>query len=88
MVSARTTGVAVETPLVMVTPDIEKWSPLDAARFRVEVKKRSEVDAPTVMTQGPPWSVVPAPGPELPAEAETVMPALKASRKASSTGSV
>ena len=53
-----------------------------------EVNERGPVEAPTVVTHGPPWSEVPAPGPELPAEALTEIPALNASRKASSTGSV
>ena len=39
-----------------------------------------------MVTHGPPWSVVPAPGPLLPAEALTEMPAWNASRNASSTG--
>ena len=34
------------------------------------------VEAPTVFTHGPPWSVVPAPGPLLPAEAFARPPAL------------
>ena len=41
-----------------------------------------------MVTHGPPWSDVPAPGPELPAEALTEMPAWTASRNASSTGSL
>ena len=49
---------------------------------------RGPVEAPTVVTHGPPWSDVAAPGPLLPADALTEIPALIASRNASSTGSV
>ena len=48
---------------------------------------RGPYDAPTVVTHGPPWSAVPGPGPALPAEAFTSIPAAYASRNASSTGS-
>ena len=41
-----------------------------------------------MVTHGPPWSAVAGAGPLLPAEALTEMPALYASRNASSTGSV
>src|SRR3954454_10461571 len=58
-----------------------------AVRCRVEVKARGPVDAPTVVTHGPPWSLVAAPGPELPAEALTEIPAWNASSNASSTAS-
>ena len=44
--------------------------------------------AATVVTQGLGCSTVEAPGPELPAEAATKMPAEAAHRKASSTGSI
>ena len=54
----------------------------------VERKVRLWVDAATVVTHGLRWSVVFAPGPELPAEAATKTPAAYASRKASSTGSL
>ncbi len=46
------------------------------------------MDAATVVTHGLRWSVVFAPGPELPAEADTKTPAAYASRNASSTGSL
>src|SRR5690242_4773350 len=87
-VCASTTGVAEEMPLVSVTPGMSKVAPPSAVRCSVEVKKRGPVEAPTVVTHGPPCSAVPAPGPLLPAEALTEMPALVASRNASSTGSV
>ncbi len=51
------------------------------------MNERGPVEAPTVVTHGPPWSEVPAPGPLLPAAALTEIPALVASRNASSTGS-
>ena len=88
MLWASTTGAGVEMPLVKVTPDMSKVAGPSAARCSVEVKKRGPVEAPTVVTHGPPWSEVPAPGPLLPAEALTEMPALVASRNASSTGSL
>jgi hypothetical protein len=56
--------------------------------FRVEAYWRSNVDAATVVTHGPAWFAVDAPGPSLPAEAFTETPAAYASRKASSTASV
>src|SRR3954465_6032939 len=87
-VAAMTTGVGELMPLVSVTPDWSNVAPPSAVRCRVEPNSRGPVEAPTVVTQGPPWSEVEAPGPELPAEALTAMPAVKASRKASSTGSV
>ena len=37
----------------------------------MDVERAVRVDAPTVVTHGPPWSAVPAPGPALPAEALT-----------------
>ena len=49
---------------------------------------RSNVEAATVVTHGPAWFAVDAPGPSLPAEAFTDTPAAYASRKASSTASV
>jgi hypothetical protein len=51
------------------------------------MKALGPYDAPTVVTHGPACSAVPGPGPELPADAFTSMPAAYASRKASSTGS-
>ncbi len=62
-------------------------SPFDADRCSVEERLRFEVDAPTVVTHGPPWSTVAGPGPLFPAEAFTEIPALNASRNASSTAS-
>src|SRR3954470_11748787 len=85
---ARTTGVGVEMPLVMVTPGMSNVAPPSAVRCSTLLKKRSDVAAPTVVTHGPPWSEVPAPGPLLPADAATEMPAFVASRNAISTGSV
>src|SRR5580765_4348682 len=87
-VAAMTTGVAVEMPFVSVTPGRSSAAPPSAVRCRVELNARGPVEAPTVVTHGPPWSLVPAPGPELPADALTEIPAWKASRNASSTGSV
>ena len=43
--------------------------------------------AATVVSHGDGWSRVDGPGPELPAEAETKMPAAAALKKASSPGS-
>src|SRR5262245_16942052 len=86
--AASTTGVGDEIPPVSVPPGMSNVAPPSAVRCRVEVKKRGPVEAPTVVTQGPPWSLVPAPGPELPADALTEIPAWNASRNASSTGSV
>ena len=83
-----TTGVGVEMPLVSVTPGTSSVAPPSAVRCSVELNERGPVEAPTVVTHGPPWSEVPAPGPLLPADALTEMPALTASRNASSTGSV
>ena len=88
LVAAMTTGVGVEMPLVSVTPDWSNVAPPSAVRCSVEANWRGPVEAPTVVTHGPPWSEVAAPGPALPADALTEIPALKASRKASSTGSV
>ena len=50
--------------------------PVAGGERQVEANSRVCVDAATVVTQGPRWSVVPAPGPELPAEAATKTPAL------------
>ncbi len=88
MLWARITGVAAEIPFVSVTPGMLKVAPPSAVRCSVEVKNRGPVEAATVVTHGPPWSVVAAAGPLLPADAFTEMPAWYASRKASSTGSV
>src|SRR5262245_29612985 len=88
MLWASTTGVAEEMPSVSVTPGMSKLAPPSAVRWSVDVKKRGPVEAPTVVTHGPPWSDVPAPGPLLPAEALTEIPAFVASRNAISTGSV
>ena len=74
-------------PLVSVAPETSNVAPPSAVRCSVEANWRGPVEAPTVVTHGPPWSEVDAPGPLLPAEALTEIPALKASRKASSTGS-
>src|SRR5262249_26334861 len=87
-VLARTTGVGVEMPFVSVTPGTSSVAPPLPVRCRVEVNERGPVEAPTVVTHGPPCSAVPAPGPLLPADALTEMPAWNASRNASSTGSV
>src|SRR3954447_7832756 len=86
-VAASTTGVALLMPLVSVTPETSSVAPPSAVRCSVEVNARGPVEAPTVVVHGPPWSEVAAPGPELPAEALTEIPAFQASRKASSTGS-
>ena len=67
--------------------DVERRAAV-GGQVQRRVEQRGPVEAPTVVTHGPPWSEVPAPGPELPAEALTEIPALKASRNASSTGSV
>src|SRR4051794_12810598 len=71
---ASTTGVGVPIPLVRVTPGTSSVAPPSAVRCSVEPNERGPVEAPTVVTQGPPWSEVPAPGPLLPADALTEMP--------------
>ena len=83
---ASTTG-AEAMPVVTVEPTRSSVSPFDAVRCAVVWCARLDEDAPTVVTHGPPWSAVAGPGPALPAEAFTEMPALNASRNASSTGS-
>src|SRR3954453_19017649 len=87
-VAAMTTGVADEMPLVSVTPGTSSVAPPSAVRWSVEPNERGPVEAPIVFVHGPPWSEVLAPGPLLPAEALTVIPAFVASRNASSTASV
>src|SRR5581483_4073214 len=76
MLWASITGVAVEMPSVIVTPVTSNVAPPSAVRWRVDVKKRLEVEAPTVVTHGPPCSTVPAVGPLLPPDALTEIPAL------------
>ena len=49
-----TTGVAVEMPFVSVTPGMSSVAPPSAVRCSVEVNKRGPVEAPTVVTHGPP----------------------------------
>ena len=66
-----TTGVGDEMPFVRVTPGTSSDDPPSAVRCRVDVNERGPVEAPTVVTHGPPWSEVPAPGPELAADAFT-----------------
>src|SRR3954466_15749520 len=82
------TGVGLETPAVIVTPLMSSVAPPSAVRWTVDSKERSSVEAPTVVVHGPPCSAVAAPGPLLPADALTEIPALVASRNASSTGSL
>src|SRR4051812_14599641 len=84
---ASTTGVGDEMPLVSVLPTMSSVAPPSAVRCSVERNERGPVEAPTVVVHGPPWSEAPAPGPLLPAEALTEIPALVASRNASSTAS-
>ena len=72
---ARTTSVGVSMPRVIEAPLSACVAPPAAASSSVVRKWRLDVEAPTVFTQGPPWSAVPAPGPALPADALTVMPA-------------
>jgi len=61
-------------PEVMVAPDTCRVAP-PPLRVTVERKVRCWVDAATVCTHGPLWLTVAAPGPSLPAEAETSTPA-------------
>src|SRR5687768_10318228 len=68
---ARTTGVGVEIPEVIVAPGSTNVSPLSAVMFIVPTKCRFDVDAPTVFVHGPAWFAVAAPGPLFPAEALT-----------------
>src|SRR6476661_9240346 len=84
---ARTTGVAASIPLVRDVP-VSLSRPLSEFRVRTEVYWRIWVDAATVVTHGAKCPVVPAPGPSLPADVATKTPALYASRKAISAGSV
>ncbi len=53
-VAARTTGVGDEMPLVSVTPGTSSVAPPSAVRCSVEVNERGPVEAPTVVTHGPP----------------------------------
>src|SRR5689334_7155301 len=85
-VAARTTGLPV-SPAVIVTPGLSNVA-VPSCRCRLETKKRSEVEAPTLVTHGLACATVAGPGPSLPADALTEMPALNASRNASSTASV
>ena len=62
-------------PEVMEMPSLEKVSPLSAVMLSVVVHWRVWVEAATVVVHGPRWLAVPAPGPSLPAEAETNTPA-------------
>src|SRR5262245_41722783 len=71
---ASTTGNG-PAPAVIVEPSTENVSPLPAVSESVVANSRVCVDAPTVVVHGPRWSAVPAPGPELPAEADTNTPA-------------
>src|SRR5689334_21912525 len=68
-VAAITTGIGDPMPLVSVTPETSSVAPPSAVRCSVDPKLRGPVEAPTVVTHGPPWSDVPAPGPLLPADA-------------------
>ena len=63
------------TPWVTVEPTLEYVSPPGAVSVSSDSKNRSDVDAATVVTHGPAWFAVPAPGPALPAEALTLIPA-------------
>ena len=85
--SAAETTVLPAMPRVIVDPGRLSVVPSEARSWRVVMKALGPYDAPTVVTHGPACSAVPGPGPELPAEAFTSMPAAYASRKASSTGS-
>ena len=51
-------------------------APPEPVTWTVFTKAAFVVLAATVVTHGPRWSVVSAPGPELPAEAATKTPAL------------
>ena len=85
---ARTTSVGVRVPAVTVTPGTSSVGPFVEVRCSVEKKCLFDVEAPTVFVQGPACSDVPEPGPLLPADALTRVPAAYASKKAPSTGSV
>ncbi|GAA3154692.1 hypothetical protein GCM10020001_092980 [Nonomuraea salmonea] len=84
---ASTTGSGEETPAVMDAPLIVTGVGPPCSLI-VVWNVLVCVEAATVVVHGPRWSVVSAPGPELPADAETSTPAAYASRKASSTGSL
>src|SRR5438045_1300070 len=77
---ARTTGVGELMPFVRVTPGTSSVAPPSAVRWRVDVKPRGPVEAPTVVSQGPPCAAVPASGPLFPADALMEIPAFVASR--------
>ena len=64
-------------PSVIVSPGMSNVAPPSAVRCSVEREGAGPVEAPTVVTHGPPWSAVAAAGPELPAEALTEIPALE-----------
>jgi hypothetical protein len=61
-------------PAVMFAPDTCSVAP-PPLMVMTERKVRCWVDAATVSTHGPLWLTVAAPGPSLPAEAETSTPA-------------
>src|SRR3990172_10714438 len=69
--AGTTTSESARTPSVMDAPSIESDAPPSATRSTRFTKERLCVLAATVVTQGPRWSVVLAPGPLLPAEAAT-----------------
>jgi hypothetical protein len=60
---------------VIDAPSTVNVSPPLAFRDRAERNSRVWVDAATLVTHGERWLAVPAPGPSLPAEAETKTPA-------------
>jgi len=63
------------TPGVMDAPLTVNVSPLEAFSVSAVANSRVCVDAATVVTHGDRWFAVRAPGPSLPADAETKTPA-------------
>jgi hypothetical protein len=70
----RTMG-AGPAPGVMEAPSMVNVSPLPARTVRVVANSRVWVEAATEATHGDRWLTVPDPGPSLPADVETKMPA-------------
>ena len=72
---ASTTGSGDAIPAVMLAPVSVAVTPDAPVRLSVEVNARSCVDAAALLTHGPRWLTVPAPGPSLPADVATNTPA-------------
>src|SRR5919108_3392440 len=73
--AAFATGSGLEMPAVIVAPDTWSVAPPAPWSLIVDRNVRDCVDAATVNTHGELWLTVPAPGPSLPALADTRIPA-------------